>query len=366
MSTRCRASTPAVVIALVTATLVAPPPARAAEVVAEPIRPTAVAAHGDRLAWSQFDRATGDYRLMTRFAGATSAVPVAGRAVPFDVDLGPDAEGAVVAVYSRCRVEPRRGVPRVRAWRSGTPQWSTGRGCDLFAFSFATGRETRLGSPSTAGASEFLPTIWRKRVAFARVYERRGGAAGRRAHLYSRALDAGASSRGLAEPPRARGAVEPGPSSMDLRGGRVAVAWETFRRDEPISEIDVLSVEGGRRLVDRESSGEIQIVNLTSPALSRESVLYGRGAFGDSTSGELRRHRLGTTRYERAPVTRDRTLLWTAVGDGVHALLSSGSEAGCFADALIDAGVVVRGSCELRRLDAPGWEPFEPRRFRLR
>jgi hypothetical protein len=363
---RSRASTPVAAIALVTAALALAAPARADEVVAEPIRPTVVAAHGDRLAWSELDPATGDHRLMTRIAGVTSAVPVTGRAVPFDVDLGPDAEGAVVAVYSRCRVEPRRGSPRIRAWRSGTPQWSTGRGCDLFAFSFATARETRLGTPSTAGASEFLPTIWRNRVAFARVYERRRGAAGRRVHLYSRMLDAGGSSRGLAEPPRGRGAVEPGPSSMDLRGRRVAVAWETFRRDEPISEIDLLSVAGGRRLVDRESSGEIQIVNLTSPALGRRSVLYGRGAFGDATSGELRRHRVGTARYERAPVTGDRTLLWTAVADRVHALLSTGSEAGCFAEALIDAGVVVRGPCELRRLDAPGWRPFEPRRLRLR
>jgi hypothetical protein len=50
--------------------------------------------------------ADGGYALMARSAAGVVRLPVRPRAVPFDVDLGPEANGGIVAVYSRCSTEP--------------------------------------------------------------------------------------------------------------------------------------------------------------------------------------------------------------------------------------------------------------------
>jgi hypothetical protein len=53
-------------------------------------------------AWSRYDSATKAYALVSRSpSGSTSLAPIAERATPFDVELGPDGAG-VAAVYSRC------------------------------------------------------------------------------------------------------------------------------------------------------------------------------------------------------------------------------------------------------------------------
>ena len=201
--------------------------------VATVANPTPVSFYAGRLAWSAFDPAHNGYVLMTHAGGITSPVAVRPRGVPFDVDLGPDEQGDTVAVYSRCGQEPSgRGIP----------QWRTGRGCDIFKFTFATGRETRIASANGARSSEFLPSIWDTRVAFARVYERRKGKAGQRAYLYARAVLGAGSSTRLKPGPRGTGiicrfppgglpgadcvdSVEVGPTALDLRGRRLAFSW---------------------------------------------------------------------------------------------------------------------------------------------
>jgi hypothetical protein len=150
-------------------------PAFAQETIARPLRATPVSAYGGSVVWSEYRAASGRYALMRRTGGQTAAVPVPTRGVPFDVDLGPGPDGRLNAVYSRCRVEPGGGDPRVRQWAAGTPQWSSGRGCDLYRFAFASGRETPIRIANTPNASEFLPSIHRRRVAFARVYAKRPG-----------------------------------------------------------------------------------------------------------------------------------------------------------------------------------------------
>ena len=120
--------------------------ARADVTVATVANPTPVSFFAGRLVWSEFDPARNGYVLMTQAGGTTSVVPVRPRGVPFDADLGPDEHGDTVAVYSRCGQEPAgRGIP----------QWRTGRGCDIFKFTFATGRETRISSANGARSSEF-------------------------------------------------------------------------------------------------------------------------------------------------------------------------------------------------------------------
>src|SRR4051812_15712107 len=74
-------------------------------------RPTPVSAYAGRVVWSQYDALADVFRLMEAHASTaglvTTALPVPPRAVPFDADAGPDADGAATVVYSRCATEPR-------------------------------------------------------------------------------------------------------------------------------------------------------------------------------------------------------------------------------------------------------------------
>jgi len=80
---------------------------------------------------------------------------------PFDADLGEDARGRLVAVYSRCGAHDRQ--------RSGYP--GNRESCDLYALDVATGRERRLAALSTRGASERTPALDRGTIEFVRVGE---------------------------------------------------------------------------------------------------------------------------------------------------------------------------------------------------
>ncbi len=88
---------------------------------------------------------------MARAGGVVQALPVAPRATPFDVDLGPDRHGGLVAVYSRCAVL-RRDLTTPQVLRAGR------HGCDVYTYSFALGRDgvawlfTNSGEPEYFGA----------------------------------------------------------------------------------------------------------------------------------------------------------------------------------------------------------------------
>lgn len=206
-------------------------PAPDERVVATERSASPVSAYGGRLAWSS-RTASGRYRLLTSLGDTAERVPVRDRAVPFDVDLGPDRRGRTVAVYSRCRSEPREGLP--------FENYVEGAGCDIFEYDFRRRRERRLRGPSTRHGSEFFPAIWRARVAFARVRPRRDGArstfadlymtdaAGRRAHR----LSGGTRGRYVALRGGRRVIYSggPGPTRLDLRGSWVAYTWRYVPR----------------------------------------------------------------------------------------------------------------------------------------
>jgi hypothetical protein len=71
---------------------------------------TPVSAYGGVAVWSAFDPASKTYRLRAYRGGHVSDVPVPPRRSPFDADVGPDATGQPVVVYSRCRVDPTGGL----------------------------------------------------------------------------------------------------------------------------------------------------------------------------------------------------------------------------------------------------------------
>jgi hypothetical protein len=305
-------------------------------------QPTPVSAHGGRLAWSSFDPATGSYGLVTHFGGVTSAVPVASRRAPFDVDLGPDQNGDTVAAYSRCSVEPVSRNPAIgSAIANQIPQRSTGRGCFLYTFNFHTGRETAIATANSPHASQFLPTVWKARVAFARTYPRKGGVAGQRAYLYARPLvGAGrstrlpAGSRASIRPSGGERLAEPGPMALDLAGTRVAFAWDSGTVDSPTSAIYLDTIRRGEVRQQRLAlsySGEIQGSELVSPAIDHGVVWWGATYFGDNTSNWVLRYRISDGFRDQALVPsgyRDGgyagPVLWTAVDDTQLFYLASG------------------------------------------
>jgi hypothetical protein len=136
------------------ATLLCAAPAGADDAVADLAADTPLSAYGGALAWSDYDAASERYALVIRQGEATAAAPIAKARRAFDVSLGPDARGRVVALYTRCRVA-RRGR-------------AAERGCDVYRYDLRTRRESKLASVSSPKLDEAWPAQWRGRIAFAR------------------------------------------------------------------------------------------------------------------------------------------------------------------------------------------------------
>lgn len=133
-------------LAAVAAMLLVATPAAADDPIAETVSDTPLAGHGGWAAWSSAD-GSGRFRLTLRAPdGTIRAAPIAPSDRRFDVSLGPDARGDVVAVYARC---------------------AAGR-CDLRRLNLETGRDQPLTSVSSPRYRERTPAIWRSTVAFTR------------------------------------------------------------------------------------------------------------------------------------------------------------------------------------------------------
>ncbi len=185
---------------------------------------TPVSSYGSVTAWSErVAPGQGEFRLVLQ-VGSTKVVPAIGsRGTPFDVDLGPGPDGRLVAAYSRCSLEPAAGS----ALLGTLPRWSAGRGCDIYLLDVMRDVETKWQG-STSVASEYLPSIWRSRVAFARVYQRRAGRRGQLPYIYLRPLDGGRSQQ-FRGGPRGGANDGPGPLNIDLYGRRALFTWSALR-----------------------------------------------------------------------------------------------------------------------------------------
>jgi hypothetical protein len=247
-------------------------PAVGATVVDTVLRPTPVSAFQGRAVWSRFDPATGRYQLVTATAAdpRPAVLPIPSRAVPFDADLGPGPGGSTVAVYSRCAREPFGAGP------DGMPVWSTGRGCDIYVFDFADPQEVRYGAGNTRDASEFLPSIWGTRIAFARRYERRTGRRGIYPYVYVVPIPGDPSER---LPGGSRGVTgRPGPFGLDLAGRSLALGWRYVRGGEgrPVrSEVRLDVVGAGHRMIDGTTSASVRRF-LTAPEISEGKIGFAR------------------------------------------------------------------------------------------
>lgn len=127
-----------------------PSSAQAASTVASGLRASVpIAALQGRVIWSKFDARRGGYVLRSRKDGQTVTLRHRPQRRPFDVDLGTDRHGHIVATYSRCRSE------------------STATNCDAYSYSFAERRERRIPQAARPGIDETRPSMWRGRTAFA-------------------------------------------------------------------------------------------------------------------------------------------------------------------------------------------------------
>lgn len=272
-----------------------PAAARADYTVAPVERATPVSAYAGHVVFSRYD--AGVYRLVEAHGSPsgliTTVLPVAPRAVPFDADAGPAADGTPTVVYSRCATDPRLGA-------DGIPLWATGRGCDVYRLALGATGETRVGGVSTGGASEFLPALWRDRIAFGRVYERRQGPRGVYPYVYVRGD--GPSER---QPGGLRGETGlPGPTSLDLAGVRLALTWGATVNGDFRSDARLDTTTGGHTLLEFTTGQGVgnRVVNAF--------VFAGRVWWAHETTGgpqhEYRRWRIATERLERAPIPATR------------------------------------------------------------
>jgi hypothetical protein len=233
-------------------------------------------AYAGRVVWSDYDAAVDAWRLMEHSRGVTRAVPVPARPTPFDVDLGPDGHGGTVAVYSRCR----RSIPGdLPAPRLGSRR----RGCDLYRYSFATGREAPVRRANSATADETWPAVWGARIAFVRTY------AGRRGRfLYWRS--GSGPSRRLRRPSPVitiRDSTPEGTTverhrfpflieGLDLRGRTVAYAWTRVADVDTVSFVYLATTRGGLRPAARGATvgGGAAVTSrlVRDPALAADGV----------------------------------------------------------------------------------------------
>ena len=185
-----------------------------------------LSAYAGQVVWSQ--QLSPDVNVLMRWrAGRVERLPVRSRKLPFDLDLGPDARGRAVAVYSRCPGENPPSLPDRR--------------CDVYQLSLTNGRERRLRRVSTSRASEFAPTIWRGNIAYASAT--RSGLKPRLMLLR----------RGARRPQRlpigtrvtAISHVRP----MDLTSNAVVFTWRRYdpaRDDRGVSQLRRVALRGGR------------------------------------------------------------------------------------------------------------------------
>jgi hypothetical protein len=112
--------------------------------------PTAanVSAHGGsgNVVWARVG-SDGRSRLVQRIRNRNRDLPVRPKAGLFDPDVGTNAEGHRVIVYTRCA-----GL--------------SGRNCDVWQYDVADRRESKVPGASTAACSEFAPSVWIGAVAF--------------------------------------------------------------------------------------------------------------------------------------------------------------------------------------------------------
>ncbi len=258
-------------------------PASAADTVIATLPPqTPIDALGGHVLWSVRDDAATRWRLIDYSDGVQHKLPVAPSSAPFDVDLGRDPRGGLVAVYSRCRKPLREDSRNVGS-----------RGCDVFRYDFATAREAKVDAIDSPHFDEYEPTLWGSRIAFIRAYPPRRGRQRVLEQMYVRSLRPGGHTRQL------RGGSDHGePRDLDLRPRTAAVRWGVEYSD------DVRLAMPGRRarlLLSTPGSGAAaQAYSTLHPSFADAHTVYWGLTSIDPDYGEVWRQDVRTRRMEHA------------------------------------------------------------------
>jgi hypothetical protein len=273
-------------------------------------RSTPIAVHNGVALWSRQD-SRGRYRLVQRVGnGPVTQFRIPSRGVPFDVDLGPASDGRLVAVYSRCRVEPPASF-------FGTPEYQSGKGCDIYRLDLRTLAENRYRAVSSRSATEYWPTYWKGRVGFARAYDAKPNYP----YLYVKTIMSREKSSRMPGGQRKecntiRGGPTDGrrycsddskstPAQLELYGRRLGFAWRYQGNGEsPQYEIRVDTIGGGHIRLDAGGGGGLTLLILGWPSFEEGRIYWSRACFAD-TGGcvNLRRS------FVKASYTRDGTQL---------------------------------------------------------
>jgi hypothetical protein len=255
-----------------------------------------LSAYAGQVVWSE--QITQGVNVLMRWrAGRVDRLPVRSRKVPFDLDLGPDARGRAVAVYSRCAGD--------NAWGSALPD----RGCDVYQLSLTGGRERRLRRISTSRASEYAPAIWRGNIAYASA-ERSG--------LKPRLM---LLRRGARRPRRlstgSRVTAISHVAQMDLTSTALVFTWRRYDSsgtDRMASELRRVALRGGRvtilaKEVNEEGFGD----HANSANVTPDETIWVRALATPCTETQIVVDRHGTRRMT-TPTPRE-----------IHALARDGS-----------------------------------------
>jgi hypothetical protein len=318
------------VLVLVAAALVPPGASAADRVVAIVDTPTRVSGFAGGLVWSRRN-AAGTFELVYADpAHPAAALPVAPRSVPFDADLGPGPDGTPWIVYSRCRTEPPLSTPL-----STSTVYTQGRGCRIHRFDVTSGEERPLGAPPRR-ASDVLPSIWKGRVAVARVLDSRRafpyiyeGAVSRRARRLPGGPRRGCTPGGPGVPRMCGDRKRSMPTALDLRGRRLAFAWEyKGTLDAPASEIRLVDTRRRTsRVVDRVRGGGLTNIERVAPGFDGAHLYYARLCLGDQQGcphrSALVRYTVATGKLAFAPIGRGD--MWQARTGGFTYVLRDSS-----------------------------------------
>lgn len=313
--------------------------------------------------WSEPVEGTSQWRLVAAHDGNTAPVAgVAPRAEPFDVDLGTDADGAVVATFSRCAIDPEPQLGRLA------------KGCRLRVLDLDTGRERALAVPRPAGVSDTVPSMWRGRVAFARQAKPQprisqvllwSPADRRLTSLPKGTVSAGCRRRPCTTATRGTGTA----TSMDLGPSFVTFRWYLTGPDVPGHggwEVRADRLDGRRSaLLGTGVSGESCVGASRTPG---RPVLSGGKVWFSSTDGdctevdtEIRRADPVTRRVDAGPLPN--TVLSVAPDGGVLygivAALDTPLPGTATPDNLTCSPPYP--VCSVRRLEVPALEPVHQR-----
>jgi hypothetical protein len=284
--------------ALVAATAIAAPAsAQDATPIATEQRAFTVASHEAIAAWSSYDAATEQFRLVTLRDRQVVPLPVAPSPRPFDVDLGTSRSGTVVAVYTR---EDEDGDS------------------DLYRFSFGSGREEHLTRLSSPTADESQPTVHGGNIAFVR---RQGS---RDVLRIGNTTRTGTPTRALASARAGEGAgiVDP-----QLHARRVAYVVQDRSREFGRKTIRLQTIRTGRdRAIYQARSGGANFANVTRPSFSIDGreLYWARTNQGSGRGNRYVRYTIsgGELAYERGSSSVISTA-WSGGEAGMYSVIGS-------------------------------------------